>query len=314
MKKSNNRHYNVIIIGGGAAGISAALWSAELGLRAILLEASNELGGQLLWTYNAIKNHLGIEVENGRELQQVFLKQIQGRQFELKTNCEVVEINTENKEIKLKTDEILSADALIIATGIRRRKLNLENKEIFKGRGILESGKRDAEKIRGKKGCVVGGGDAALENALILAEFVDEVTLIHRRKEFRGRSEFVEKVQANDKIKILTETVVTKLIGQEFLESIEFKNLQTNKTFIHPIEFLLLRLGVEPNTELLRGKIQLDEKGYCLIDSHCQTNIKNIYAIGDVANPLAPTISGAIGMGASVAKVIYEGLSQRLNL
>lgn len=298
--------FDVIIIGGGAAGISAALWSAELGLRVVLLEAANELGGQLLWTFNAIKNYLGIEVENGRELQQIFLRQIEKRESELRTNCEVVEIDIEKKQVKLKTEEVLSANFLIIATGIRRRKLNLENEEKFQGKGILTSGKRDAEKVREKNVCIVGGGDAALENALIVAEFAENVTLIHRRAEFRARSEFIEKVRENKKIKVLTRTIITKIIGNETLKLLELQNQTTNQIFIHPTDFLLLRLGVEPNTELLRGKVKLDENGYCLIDSHCETNIKNIYAIGDVANPLAPTISGAVGMGASVAKIIAQ--------
>ncbi|MEK7723801.1 MAG: FAD-dependent oxidoreductase [Acidobacteriota bacterium] len=314
MQKSKNNHYSVIIIGGGAAGISAALWSAELGLKAILLETSNELGGQLLWTYNPIKNHLGIEVENGRELQQIFLKQIKERQFELQTNCEVIEINTEKKLVTLKNGDVLSADALIIATGIRRRKLGLENEEKFKGHGILKSGKRDAKKVIGKNVCIIGGGDAALENALILSEFANEVTLIHRRKEFRGRLEFVEKVRQNKKITILSETIITGLIGQKSLTAIELLNIKTNEISIHQTDFLVFRLGVEPNTELLKNKIKLDKTGYCLIDSHYQTNIENIYAIGDVANPLAPTISSAIGMGASVAKIIYEEINRSPNL
>lgn len=309
MKKAEKPNYNALIIGGGPAGISAALWCAELGLKAVLLESSEELGGQLLWTYNAIKNHLGIETKNGREMQKVFLKQIEERDFELRTNCEVVEIDTENKEVKLKTGEVLSADNLIIATGIRRRRLNLENEDSFQGKGIITSGKRDGEKVKDKTVCIVGGGDAALENALILSEYADNVILIHRRAEFRGRIEFIEKVKQNKKVKLLTETIVTKIIGQEFLEALELKNLQTKQTFIERTNLLLLRLGVEPNTELLHGKIQLDPHGYCLIDAHCQTNLKNIYAIGDVANPVSPTISTAVGMGAAVAKFIIHSLS-----
>jgi thioredoxin reductase (NADPH) len=311
MDKIKIQHFNVIIIGGGAAGISAALWSAELGLKAILLESSKELGGQLLWTYNAIKNYLGIEVENGRELQQIFLKQIQERRFELQTNCQVVEIDPDKKQVKLKNGEFFSADALVIATGIKRRKLGLENEDKFKGRGILESGKGEAKKVTGKTVCIIGGGDAALENALILSEFADQVILIHRRAEFRARQEFVEKVFETKNVKILTETAISKILGQESLEAIEWQNLKTNQTFIQKTDFLITRIGVEPNTELLNGKILLDENGYCLIDFHCQTSIENIYAIGDVANPLAPTISGAVGMGASVVKVIYGKLSER---
>lgn len=301
--------FNVIIIGGGAAGISAALWSAELGLKSLLIESSNELGGQLLWTYNSIKNYLGVEVDNGRELQQIFLKQIEKRKFELRLNCGVAEINTEQKRVQLKNGETFSADALIFATGIRRRKLDLENEDKFQGKGIISSGKRDAEKVKGKTVCIVGGGDAALENALILSEFAENVILVHRRNEFRARKEFIDKVKENEKVKITCESIITKIIGSEKLEAIELQNLKTGQTYIQSADFLLLRLGVEPNTNLLKGKISLDENGYCLIDSHGETSVKNIYAIGDVANPLAPTISGAVGMGASVIKVVYERLN-----
>lgn len=302
------RKYNVIIIGGGVAGISAALWSAELGLKAVLLESSNELGGQLLWTYNSIKNYLGVEAENGRELQQIFLKQIQERKFELRLNCEVAEIDAEQKQVKLKNGETISAEALIIATGIKRRKLDLKNENEFLGKGIISSGKREGEKVKDKTVCIVGGGDAALENALILSEFARKVVLIHRRNEFRGRKEFIEKVRENEKVEIVFESVVTKIIGQERLNGVEIRNIKTQESYVQSADFLLSRLGVEPNTNLLKGKISLDENGYCLIDSCCETNAKNIYAIGDVSNPLAPTISGAVGMGASVIKIIYERL------
>ncbi len=304
------KDFEVIIIGGGVAGISAAVWCDELGLSAVILETENELGGQLLWTHNAIKNYLGIEVENGRELQKVFQTQIQTRKFEIKTNCRVVEIDAENRRVRLANGEILSARALIIATGVKRRKLNLEGEDNFQGRGILKSGKLEAEKVRGKRVCIIGGGDAALENALILSEFAERVILIHRRQEFRARQEFVEKIRQNEKIEILTETIVSKIIGDEKLKAIEIESLITNEKNIIFIEALLLRLGVEPNTELLRGQLNLDENGYCRINSNCETNIENVFAIGDVANPLAPTISGAVGMGATAVKVIYEKLIQ----
>lgn len=300
-------HYQIIIIGGGPAGLSAGLWSAELGLEAILLESADELGGQLLWTYNSIKNHLGIEAENGRELQNIFLKQIEYRRFEIKRSCQVIEIDVQNKRVKLSDNRYLSADCLVIATGIRRRSLGVENEEKFKGHGILNSGKRDGEKVRGKKVCVVGGGDAALENALILSELAEHVTLIHRRKEFRARPEFVDKVRQNDKIDIFTETSVTKIYGDEHLEGLE---LNRNSTiFRHQTDFLLLRLGVEPNTELLRGQINLDKNGYCQIDANCETNIKNVYVIGDAASPFSPTISSAVGMGATAIKNFLENLT-----
>ncbi|HRH45939.1 MAG TPA: FAD-dependent oxidoreductase [Pyrinomonadaceae bacterium] len=302
------KKFDVVIIGGGAAGISAAFWCDELGLSSIILESENDLGGQLLWTYNAIKNYLGIEVENGQELQKIFLKQIEKRSFEIKKSSKITKIDTEKKLVFLENEEVLSADFLIIATGIRRRKLNLESEEKFHGRGILRSGKRDAELVEGKKVCVVGGGDAALENALILSEAAESVTLIHRRKEFRGRSEFIEKVKKEPKITILTETEITKIIGDESLEALELKKVAANQTQIYPTDALLLRIGVEPNNELFRGQLELDKNGYCLIDSHCETSVKNIFAVGDIANPLAPTISSAVGMGATAVKTISNRL------
>lgn len=302
------KKFDVVIIGGGAAGISAAFWCDELGLSSIILESETDLGGQLLWTYNAIKNYLGIEVENGQELQKIFLKQIEKRSFEIKKSSKITKIDTEKKLVFLENEEVLSADFLIIATGIRRRKLNLESEEKFHERGILRSGKRDADLVKGKKVCVVGGGDAALENALILSETAESVTLIHRRKEFRGRSEFIEKVKKEPKITILTETEITKIIGDESLEALELKKVVTNQTQIFPTDALLLRIGVEPNNELFRGQLELDKNGYCLIDSHCETSVKNIFAVGDIANPLAPTISSAVGMGATAVKTISNRL------
>lgn len=300
-------NYDVVIIGGGAGGISAACWCAELGLKALLLEAQTELGGQLLRTHNQIKNHLGVEAENGRELRDIFVRQAENYNFSLRTNAEASAVDVENKIVTLQTGETFSARALIIATGIRRRKLNVAGEEALQGKGILESGKRDAEKVKGKNVCIVGGGDAALENALILAESARKVTLVHRRKDFRAREEFLEKARQNPSIEILAEASVRKIIGLERVEAVEIKN--ENEIFILPVEAVLIRAGVEPNTELFRGKLKLDENGYIEIDSHCETSAEKVFAVGDAANPLAPTISSAVGMGATAAKVILDKLS-----
>lgn len=300
-------NYDVIIIGAGAGGISAACWCAELGLKALLLESRAETGGQLLWTHNPIKNHLGIEAENGREMRDIFVKQAENYNFSLRTNAEVSAVDLEKKIIALENGETFSARALIIATGIRRRKLNVAGEAELKGKGILESGKRDAEKVKEKNVCVVGGGDAALENALILAETARKVTLVHRRKDFRARAEFLEKARQNPSVEIFTEAFVTKIIGREKVEAVEINS--RNEVFILPVEAVLIRAGVEPNTALFRGKLKLDENGYIEIDSRCETSADKVFAVGDAANPLAPTISSAVGMGAIAAKVILDKLS-----
>ncbi len=297
--------FDVIIIGGGAAGVSAALWCDELQLKTLLLEAGSELGGQLLRIYNPIKNHLGIETENGRELRDIFLKQIKNRQFDVRLKSEIEQIDLQSKTVTLIGGKNFRARTIIVATGVRRRKLNVEGEEEFTGRGIIESGKRDANLVRNKKVCVIGGGDAALENALILAETASKVTLIHRRKSFRARAEFIEQAENNRKIKILTETILQKIVGGEKVEAVELKDLNTKEKFTVNVQAVIFRIGVEPNTEFLHGRVALDENGYIKINQNCETNVKGIFAVGDVANPLAPTVSSAVGMGATAVKTLF---------
>ncbi len=298
-------NFDVIIIGGGAAGLSAGLWCAELGLNALLLEANAELGGQLLWIYNSIENHLGSGAKNGCELRDVFVRQIENRRFTVRLQSEISDVNLEKKEVLVSSGEKFSARFLIIATGIRRRKLNVEGEEKFKSKGIIESGKRDAKLVKDKKVCIVGGGDAALENALILAKTASEVIVVHRRNNFRARAEFIEQAQNNQKIKILTETVLRKIVGNEQVEAVELEDLSAAELFLLNFDAVLIRVGVEPNTEILRGKLKLDEDGYIKINQNCETNVKGIFAVGDVANPLAPTVSSAVGMGATAVKTIF---------
>ncbi len=301
-------NFDVIIIGGGAAGLSAALWCDELSLSAMLLEAGEEFGGQLLRTYNEIKNHLGIEARNGREMRDIFVRQTGKRKFEFRLNAKVSEIDLEKKRVLLENGESFFAKALIIATGVRRRKLNVEGEQRFKNKGIIESGKRDAQFIKGRNALIVGGGDAAFENALILSETASRVTVAYRGKDFRARREFIEQAEKHPKIKILTETIVREILGKEQVESVKLENLRTGETYNFPVEAILLRIGVEPNTEFLSGKLDLDENGYIKIDQNCEASVKGVFAAGDVANPLAPTVSSAVGMGATAVKSItnYE--------
>lgn len=301
--------FDVIIIGGGAAGISAALWCAELKLNVLLVEAQAELGGQLLRVYNPIENHLGIETANGRELRDIFVSQIKNRQFAVRLQSEIAALDVGEKSVALKSGKRFFAEKIIIATGVRRRKLNVAGEEEFQRKGIIESGKRDASTVKNKNVCIIGGGDAAFENALILAEAAASVMLVHRGKDFRARAEFVGQVAGNPKIEIFTETVVRKISGNKRVEAIELENLQTGRIFEKRIEAILLRIGVEPNTSFLKNQLELDAGGYIKTNQNCETSAAGIYAVGDVANPVAPTVSGAVGTGATAAKAIYAQLN-----
>jgi thioredoxin reductase (NADPH) len=309
-KIQNPKSLDVVIIGGGAAGLSAALWCDELGLSAALLEKSAELGGQLLWTFNEIKNHLGVEAENGREMQRIFLRQIENRNFQLKTNAEVFRVDLKNKKIFLTTGEEFSAPALIIATGVRRRKLNVEGEDFFVGKGILESGKKDAAKVAGKNVLIVGGGDAAIENALILAETVQKVYVAHRSETFRAREEFLEKARINPKIKLLTETIIRKINGSEKIEAVELEDLYMKKVRDLAVDAVLIRIGVEPNTEIFRQQLAINKNGYIKVNAMGETSVKNVFAVGDAANPISPTVSTAVGTGATAVKFVFTWFNQ----
>src|SRR5215213_9419450 len=158
--------HDVLIIGAGPAGLSAALWCDELGLDTLLLEQGTEMGGQLLSVYNPVGNYLGVRAANGRELRDIFAKQIDAGEFDLWTEVEIESADLRARRIALRSGEQLQAISIIIATGVRRRRLHVPGEAELTGRGVMESATRDRDLLAGKDVCVIGGGDAAAENAL----------------------------------------------------------------------------------------------------------------------------------------------------
>jgi thioredoxin reductase (NADPH) len=299
---------DVVIIGGGAAGLSAALWCVELGLKPLLLEQNAEPGGQLMWIHNPIKNHLGgVTANGGKTMRDIILAQVAGK-FDIRKDVAVTAVDLNSKQIGLGDGKSLAARAIVIATGVRRRTLDVPGENEFAGKGIMVSGSRDRETITGKDVCIIGGGDAAFENALILAEFAKSVTLVHRGGEFRARAEFTNKVKDDRKITTLSDTVITRIDGKESVESVELLNNKTNEAFTVPAQAVLVRIGILPNTELFRDQIKLDRKGFIEVSNRCETAIEGVYAAGDVAAPFSKSISTAVGMGATAARAIFARL------
>jgi thioredoxin reductase (NADPH) len=295
--------HDVIIIGAGAAGLSAALWCDELGLDALMLESASEPGGQLLRVYNPIANYLGVRAANGRELRDLFAAQIADAGFDLWTNVEIAQIDLTAKRVRLQSGEQLQAICLMLATGVRRRTLGVPGETEFVGRGVMASGVRDRDEYAGEDVCVVGGGDAAVENALLLAEVCPTVTLVHRGQALRARAVFVERLRGEHCITVFTESELRRIIGGERVEAVEIMRRGAIKPFQLAVRGVLIRIGVEPNTDLFRAQLRTDERGYVVVTSAQETSVENVFAIGDVANPLAPTVSGATGAGATAAKV-----------
>ncbi|HLM56302.1 MAG TPA: FAD-dependent oxidoreductase [Pyrinomonadaceae bacterium] len=304
--------HDVIIIGAGPAGLSAALWCDELGLDALVLEQSDEVGGQLLRVYNPVRNHLGVEeATDGRALRDLFAAQVEGKEFDLWTQVEIGEVDLRKREVSLRSGEQLRAIALILATGVRRRRLGVPGEEEFAGLGVLESGAKDRDTVAGEDVCVVGGGDAAAENALLLAEVCPTVTLVHRGKRLSARAEFTERIAGDHRINVFTEATLQKILGRERVESVEVMRAGAIKPFRVAVRGVLIRAGVEPNSDLFRAQLHADERGYVVVTGEQETSVEMVFAVGDLSNPLAPTVSGAVGAGATAAKVIASRLSRK---
>lgn len=305
--------YDVLIIGAGPAGLSAALWCDELGLDTLVLEERAEVGGQLLSVYNPIGNYLGLRASSGLELRERFAEQVADADFDLWTEVSIESVELQGTpRVRLRSGEELQSISLIIATGVRRRRLGIPGEAELAGRGVVESATRDRELLAGKDVCVIGGGDAAAENALMLAEVCPTVTLVHRGPRLRARTEFVERLKTNHRVTVFTESVVQRIIGAQWVEGVEILRGGALKPFQMAVQGVLVRIGVEPNTELFREQLQVNAEGYVTVTNEMETSVRNIFAIGDVSNPLAPTISGATGAGATAAKVIAARLNRKL--
>jgi thioredoxin reductase (NADPH) len=304
---SKHSEFEVVVIGGGPGGLSAATWCVELGMSTLLIESNDELGGQLSWIHNPIMNHLGGVFGNGSDLREVMLKQVAERDFVLALGRKVDQIN--HGSVTLSDGGAIRFKHLIMATGLSRRTIGIDAERVLVGKGILSSGAGQRESVTGKTVAVIGGGDAAVENALILSEFAEKTFLIHRREKFVARDEMVSQLQSRKNIDVLLNKTVKSIEGHDVLSSIIIEDVNNRELTSLAVENLLIRIGFEPNSSLLEGKVEVDEKKYIKVDSTFRSSDPSIYAIGDVVSPMSPTISGAVGAGSIAAKSIHFRLN-----
>lgn len=300
--------HDVVIIGAGPAGLSAALWCDELGLDTLVLEHETSGGGQLHSIYGPIENYPGAPAKDGKEFFARFAERVDASDFDLWTGVEIAGVDLKAKRIRLVSGEELQSIAIVIATGVRRRQLGIPGEQEFSGRGIIESPTRDRERFAGKDVVVIGGGDAAVENALLLSQVCPTVTLVNRRRTLRARANLAQQLQGAHSITVFPESRVTRILGNDSVAAVEILRKDALKPFQMAVQGVAIRIGVEPNSGLFREQLSLDESGYVAVTSIQETNITNVFAVGDVSNPVAPTIIGAAGSGATAAKVIAARL------
>lgn len=299
--------YDVVVIGGGPAGISSLLWCNSLGLRAVLLERLPELGGQLLLLYHRIIDYPGLLPENGRILRDEFAAQITTLGLAFRTGCNIERLDLERLEIYA-NDTRFRGRSIIIATGARKRRLGIPGEDEFEGRGVSFSATRDHSLFAGREVVVIGGGDSAVENSLILARVCPRVTLIHRNDKFRARPEWIEEAESNPRIEIRTGLLLREILGSDGVEKIVLEDISHGGRETLATQGVFIRLGIEPNSELLRGQVKLDDDGYLLVDSKLRTSLPCVYGAGDLTRPVCLSIATAVGHGAVAAKAVAEEL------
>jgi thioredoxin reductase (NADPH) len=293
--------YDVIIIGAGPAGLTAALYTARAGLSTLVLERM-AAGGHAALT-DLIENYPGFKDGiAGSELAASMEAQAAKFGAAFKTVADVGELAVADGGFAIKAGgETVSAKAVIVASGADPTKLNVPGEDRFIGRGVSFCAVCDGAFFKGADVAVVGGGNSAAEEALFLTRYAKKVYLIHRRDRFRADKILVDRLLAEQKIQTVMESVVEQVVGQDGVRSVKVKNLRTGETSVIPIEGVFIYAGYRPNTEFLGGIVNLDGVGCIVTDQEMATSVPGIFAAGDVRAKALRQVVTAAGDGATAA-------------
>lgn len=269
--------YDIIIIGAGPAGLTAAIYIARARKKVLVLEAS-AYGGQIINTLNIDNYPAAFHIDGYTFATNVYN---QAKELGAEIKFEKV-IDIENNEIKkvITSNNEYEAKAIIIATGCGIKKLNIDNEDKFQGRGISYCATCDGAFYKGKEVGIVGGGNTALEDALYLSDIASKVYLIHRRDSFRGEDRYYEKLKTKENVEFIFNSNVTKLFGDESLESIEVTNNDNEKKII-TLSGLFVAIGRIPENANFSKLIDINQSGYVNADESCKTNVEGIFVAGD---------------------------------
>ncbi len=301
--------YDVVIIGAGPSGLSAAIYTCRSLLKTLVLN-SFTCPPQAVLT-DMVENYPGFpDGINGFELIERMRQQAE------KFGCEF--INSEVAKIELKENflvyiqnDIIETKSIIIATGRRNKKLGLENEEKFIGKGISYCAVCDAAFFKDKTVAVVGGGDTAFSEAIFLCKFVKKLYLIHRRKEFRATKILQERLRQKNNVEFFTPYVVERLVGEDRVSGLVIKNIETQQIKELVCDGMFVCVGHQPNTEFLKGILELDEEGYVITDENLQTSVKGIFACGDCRKNSVKQIVIAAAEGVKAALSVEKFLENK---
>lgn len=291
---------DLLILGSGPAGLSAAIYAARAEISPVLLTGT-DLGGQAATTH-MIENYPGFpEGVNGLELGQLFQKQAERFGAQVVYDM-VMETDFSIQPNRLCTyDKEYHAKAVVISTGANPNHLDIPGEKEFTGKGVSYCGTCDGWFFRGKEVVVVGGGDSAMEEAIFLTRFASKVTVIHRRDELRAGKLLQKRAFANEKIHFIWDSQVVEIHGEGEVTGITIKNLKTNEESMMATDGVFIFIGHKPNVQIFNGQLDLDDLGYIQVDRFMRTNIPGVFAAGEVADPKYRQVITSAGMGAAAA-------------
>ena len=277
--------YDVIIIGSGPAGYTAALYAARANL-SVLMFRGLQSGGQLMLTSD-VENYPGFEEAIlGPDLMERMEKQARRFGTEMRDE-DIIRIDTSSRPFQVYpdgSDEPALGRSIIISTGASARWLGLESETNLRGRGVSACATCDGFFFKGKDLAVIGGGDTALEEALFLTRYASQVTVIHRRDSLRASKIMQERALKNPKIRFIWDSAVEDVLGEEAVEGLKLRNLKTGQTQTLAVQGMFVAIGHQPNTDIFKGQIEMDKQGYIIQRENTMTNIPGVFAAGDVTD------------------------------
>jgi thioredoxin reductase (NADPH) len=298
--------HQVIIIGGGPAGLTAGLYASRAHLKTILLEAMIPSGQAYM--AEKVENYPGFpDGISGRELIERFVQQATrfGLEIQQFTKVDTVEVVGEKKMVTA-GEKKFSASALIIASGAQANKLGIPGEEEFTGKGVSYCAICDGAFFNDQEVAVLGGGDAALEDALYLARIARKVFVIHRRDQLRAQKILQNKAQEEKKIEFVWNTVVKEIRGEDQVKTVVLENIKDAQQRNLAAGGVFIAVGQRPNTDFVRDVVELDDKGYIITDHDCATSVAGIFTAGDVRQKVLRQISTAVGDGALAAAAVEK--------